>query len=95
MPTTHNLKTWPPYFDTIARGDKNFEVRKNDRAFQAGDTLILEYFDPAEQRHEYGHTIGLQRRISFVLPGGQFGVEPGYCVLGLVDDAPKSSGSEL
>lgn len=85
MPTSHYLKTWPAYWEAVERGDKTFEVRKNDRAFQAGDTLVLEYFDPERKPEEY---IGfsrhpIERRVTFVLPGGQFGVEPGYVVMGL------------
>jgi len=38
---THELKCWPTYFDAVARGEKTFEVRKNDRFFQQGDTVVL------------------------------------------------------
>jgi hypothetical protein len=34
----HLLKVIPPYFDALADGTKPFEVRKNDRAYQTGDT---------------------------------------------------------
>lgn len=44
--TTHKLKTWPEYFNQIIEGNKNFEVRRNDRNFMIGDTLILQEFDP-------------------------------------------------
>lgn len=44
---THNLKTLPIYFDAVARGDKTFEIRNNDRDFQTGDTLVLKEFDPS------------------------------------------------
>ena len=37
----HILKIWPEYFILIASGEKNFELRKNDRNYKAGDTLIL------------------------------------------------------
>lgn len=43
---THKLKTLPAYFDAVERGDKTFELRNNDRDFQAGDVLLLEEFDP-------------------------------------------------
>lgn len=76
----HELKTWPVYFEAIVRGDKNFETRKDDRDFQKGDTLILREWDPAAGEYT-GRTA--RRFISFVLPGGQFGVERGFCVMGL------------
>lgn len=40
-----DLKTWKEYFDDIVTGHKNFEVRKDDRGFKEGDTLILKEFD--------------------------------------------------
>lgn len=44
--TTHDLKTWPPYFQEVHIGRKNFEVRKNDRGFQQFDILNLREFVP-------------------------------------------------
>src|SRR5215475_5366573 len=44
--TVHRLKTWPEYFDAIECGDKNFEVRRNDRDFRAGDRVELVWYDP-------------------------------------------------
>jgi hypothetical protein len=39
---THKLKTWTEYFKKVVSGEKTFEIRKNDRDFQIGDTVILE-----------------------------------------------------
>lgn len=39
---THYLKTDAALFDAIKNGDKNFEIRKNDRFYQAGDTVVLQ-----------------------------------------------------
>jgi hypothetical protein len=44
--THHVLKAHPPMFYALKDGTKNFEVRKDDRAFQAGDTVEIIYFDP-------------------------------------------------
>ena len=77
---THVLKTWPPYFQDIVSGAKTFEVRKDDRNFQVGDKLVLTEWDPVKQ--DYTER-GLGAEISYKLPGGQFGIEEGYCVLGL------------
>lgn len=46
---THELKTWPVYFEAVLAGHKQFEVRFNDRNFKVGDFLILEEFDPITQ----------------------------------------------
>ncbi len=43
---THDLKIWPQFFNDVASGDKTFEVRVNDRAFQVGDTIHLREWDP-------------------------------------------------
>ena len=80
--TVHKLKTLPPYWNAVDRGEKNFEVRRNDRGFQKGDVLELNYYDPAEcwMRREPIH-----KRVTYVLTGGQFGLEPGYVVMGLAE----------
>ena len=76
----HNLKTWPEYFNGIVSGAKTFEVRKNDRGFNVGDTLIFEEYNP--ENFEY---TGRQwmATVSYLLPGGQFGIAVDYCVMGL------------
>jgi hypothetical protein len=79
-PRIHELKTWPPYFEAIKTGEKNFEVRRDDRGFQRGDTLRLLYFDP---RNSWQTRPPIERRISYILTGGRFGIEPGFVVLGL------------
>lgn len=87
--TEHKLKCWLPYFDAIARGDKNFEVRRDDRGFQRGDVLVLQKFDHEKHRYVldgFGYSathVELRRTILYVLTGGQFGIEPGYVVLAL------------
>lgn len=88
MQQTHELKTPARYFEAVERGDKTFEVRLNDRAFQTGDTITLAKMDnegkcyetPSGNRFE---KITLKRKITYILQGGQFGIEPRYCVLGL------------
>ena len=85
----HTLKTWPVYFDAVARGEKTFEVRRNDRGFQTGDIVELKRWVPAGQGlHQYSDAYDdrvapLQFRIGWILQGGQFGIEPGICVFSL------------
>lgn len=86
MAVEHTLKCWPDYFDAIQRGEKPFDVRRDDRGFQKGDTLLLQKFDPKRQRYvtsPFDHICELRRKVTYVLTGGQFGIEPGYVVLGL------------
>jgi hypothetical protein len=92
----HILKVVPPYFDALLDGSKTFEVRKNDRAYQAGDTLILWEYDPDERRTcrkfpcDQCKPRSVTRRVSFVYSGDpRFGegggLQPGVVVLGLGD----------
>jgi ASCH domain. len=37
----HELKLDTEFFDDVKSGKKNFEIRKNDRNFEVGDTLFL------------------------------------------------------
>ena len=76
----HDLKTWPEYYAAVRDGMKPFEVRKNDRDFRVNDLLRLWEFDPKLAIHTGSYVM---RRVTYVLDGGQFGVEPGYVVLGL------------
>jgi hypothetical protein len=85
----HRLKTWARYYDAVADGRKPFEVRRNDRAFQRGD--LVELIKVQDESPHYNCTppdqrfaeITVRKRITYLLQGGQFGIEPGFCVLGL------------
>lgn len=88
----HELKTLADYWDALASGEKNFEVRRDDRGFQKGDLLTLvrvewrEHGSGGKRLVETtfdGRARVLHRKITYVLTGGQFGIEPGYVVLGL------------
>jgi hypothetical protein len=89
----HELKTLPAYYDPVARGEKTFEVRRDDRGFQKGDTLILREFlrNPpglTQYERECNQYTGrsLRCKVLWVLTGGQFGVEPGYVVMAIEAD---------
>lgn len=74
----HELKTWQEYFVAVSAGIKNFEIRKNDRNYEPYDELLLKEWD--HKKEEYTGRI-LHRRIDYILHGGQFGVEEGYCIM--------------
>lgn len=42
----HDLKILPPYFEAVASGKKTFEIRQDDRGFQAGDAVTLKEYTP-------------------------------------------------
>lgn len=102
MTRTHVLKTLPRYWRAVDRGEKTFEVRKDDRAYAEGDILILRLYDPTDtygtgspracsEKHfpEGTFTRCKQQhndilvQVSYVLPGGKFGIDPDYVVLGI------------
>ena len=42
---THELKILPEYFGAVSLREKTFEIRKNDRDYHVGDTLVLKEWD--------------------------------------------------
>jgi hypothetical protein len=48
---THELKTWPSFFQAIWDRRKTFDVRYDDRGYQAGDVVILREWDPNIRTH--------------------------------------------
>ncbi|MCA8832038.1 ASCH/PUA domain-containing protein [Hymenobacter pini] len=85
----HTLNIWPACFAAVEAGTKPFDVRLNDRNFQVGDAVLLCEVDP-ESEHFTGRT--LERWISHLLPGGSFGIEAGWCVLGFSEHPPLPAG---
>jgi hypothetical protein len=86
----HTLKTLPDFFQAVLSGTKTFEVRKDDRGFQAGDVVSLQEWQIPDKR-ELGY-VGVPRytgrsatyRIGFVFRQG-FGVDLGeYVVFSLL-----------
>lgn len=78
---THELKILPWFYRDVAWGRKNFELRKNDRDFKIGDTVILREWDGMR----YTDSPSLHRFITYILTSDEvdFGLEEGYCILGI------------
>jgi ASC-1-like (ASCH) protein len=74
----HHLKTDWHYFRQVWAGEKTFEVRLHDRAFQVGDVLVLKEITGNDSP---GRT--LKRRITNVFPGGQYGLDRYFCILSI------------
>lgn len=86
----HIVKAWPQYFDAVKRGEKPFEVRRDDRGYQKGDVIVLQRTSetsPYYVEYDYRGRVKneLRKRITYILTGGQFGIEPGHVVMGLAD----------
>ena len=77
---THKLKTSQPYFEHVRKGIKPFEIRKDDRGFETGDQLELMEYDPKSTSCT-GRVC--QRQITYILKGGQFGIEKGFVAMGI------------
>lgn len=77
----HDVKLGTTFFDDVKTGRKTFELRKNDRGYKEGDTIVL---------HEYkdGTTTGrtITKKIVYILEDST-GLEDGYCILGLGEAA--------
>lgn len=82
---THELKTWPVPFAALLDGTKTYEIRKADRDFRVGDVLHLREYDNGNPESADGHFTGrsLERYVSYMTPGGDWGLPPDVCVLAL------------
>ena len=78
---THELKTVQPHFNNILLGWKTFEIRKNDRDFKNGDTVILKEYD-AQNNFFSGRKVTAEiENVITDFPG----LEPGYCIFSLLN----------
>lgn len=79
---THALKTWPEYYAPIEKGDKLFELRKDDRPYKNGDNVLLQEYDPKTETYTGKE---MKFNICFILRDlpKSFGLKPGFCILGL------------
>ena len=75
--TTHHLKTWPEHFDLIVGEYKTFEIRKNDRGFEVGDTLCLQEWNPRTRKYT-GDEVRVH--VSHMIQG-EFGLPDDVCVM--------------
>jgi hypothetical protein len=88
----HDLKCAMEFFDVVNDGRKPFEIRKGDRPFKVGDTLLLREVDLvlAYTGRE------TRKRITYCLRG--WGMESGYVALGLAPlhvETPRDAGAAL
>jgi hypothetical protein len=51
MPNVHHVKSWAQYFGPITTDQRTHDLRRNDRDYKVGDTMILEEFDPTTQKY--------------------------------------------
>ena len=76
---THHIKLQEEFCDAVLQGEKTFEVRANDRAYQKGDHII---FQPMGKSLPIVHEIEYHEyEITYVLSG--WGIKNGYVVFAI------------
>jgi hypothetical protein len=78
----HELKTWPESFHAVWDGSKTYEIRKADRPFAVGDTLVLREFIPQQANPGIYTGRAIHAEVTW-LNRGDWGLPPDLCVLAL------------
>lgn len=77
--TNHSILILQKYFEEILTGVKTFELRKNDRDYKVGDTILLNEFDGKNLTHRLCSV-----QITYVLKDvPMYGLMDGYAILGI------------
>lgn len=78
--TTHVIKINQNYADAVLHGEKNFEIRYNDRGYQKGDRVFFIVVDDSGSAiaHRLSHEAF---RITYLIHG--YGLKEGWCVFGI------------
>ena len=76
----HELKIKEEYFYAILRGDKTFELRKNDRDYQVGDLI---HFTKTDGYEYFDHSKDVYRIIYILKDVPEYGLDKDYCILGI------------
>lgn len=87
----HELKILPEYFEAVASGEKKFEVRYDDRGYQAGDELILREINRDYEGSYTGRRIRVN--VTYVYRGEY--CKRGYCIMSIsltTRIMPRTSG---
>ena len=79
---THQIKLRESFCDAVNSGEKNFEIRKNDRGYNKGDRITFIPISNGEDRQRIEHPVSKKiYEITYVLSG--WGLEPGFVVFGI------------
>lgn len=75
---TINKKILPEYFGAVKKGDKLFELRKDEDDIQPGDRMILMEWDGETYTHRQ-----IATDVTYVLRDvPEYGLMEGHCVIG-------------
>ena len=76
----HELKIKEDYFNAILRGEKTFELRKNDRDYKVGNFI---HFIKTDGLEYFGHSRDVYQ-ITYVLKDvPEYGLDKDYCILAI------------
>lgn len=76
----HKLKILSEYYEAILQGRKTFEVRKDDRPFNEGDTLVLQEIVTPNGNGYTGREMTVE--VTYILRDSKY-VKDGYCIMGI------------
>jgi hypothetical protein len=83
----HKVKSWPHLFEATLAGDKTHDLRRlGDREYRAGDTLLLQEFDPVKKCYT-GRELTV--RITYITSAenpcalSEGGLDREYCILSI------------
>ena len=80
---THELKCWPEAFQPTWIGIKIHEIRRYDRPFKEGDTLILLEWDPKRDINDRFTGRRIFAIIKYISLPNTFGMPDYLCVMSL------------
>ena len=84
--TVHELKLSTQFYDSVANRFKTFEVRKDDRGFKVGDTLILKEVIPMDDGGVEFTGRQCSASVTYILTHDEFpaGVPDGYVIMSII-----------
>lgn len=101
----HELKTDPQVFDASFSGNKPWEIRFNDRAFEPGDTVLLRQTLFCGARMADGAPLiytgrAIVGKITYIHQGPEYGLAPGWCIFSVdksyhIDSGPIPELTEI
>lgn len=81
VPQIHELKILPQYFNEVVSGNKQFELRQDNRDYQIGDMLLLKEY--LADKDEYTGRESNLYKITYILRNvPEYGLMDGYCIIG-------------
>jgi hypothetical protein len=76
----HTLKCWPDVYTAVAHGEKTFEFRRDDRAYEVGDILHLRSWDPRTETYDDREC---DRQVTYIVRGPAFGIPEGFVIMSI------------